>query len=476
MIKTCSPEEKRIPAEYILSFVKTLEKHCIPVHSFILYKDDSIISEKYYAPYKKGDLHRLFSVSKSVTALAIGMLADSGKLSLDDKIIDYFPEKVPTPTHPWLAEMTIRDMLMMRTCHAQSTYNKFDLESDWVGSFFTKLPTHKSGTVFHYDTSAAHVLAALTERLTGMPMWDYFRMKLSELELSADSYMLKDGHGVSMGGTGLVATPQDMLKIGILLLNKGEYNGKQLISEKYITEATSYLTPNCIAAPLPSEGSGYGYMIWRTERNGFVCYGMGGQLIIVQPEHRMILVTTCDTQGLSGANQMIYNAFYDEILDKLTADCSDTYVTKHIAESSTDNARISDFYKRFSESDAITYIFTDGYGVPLKVEGNSIFTSMKLLSDKMIFFSGDKAYEFPFSFSGYEEALIKDYNLKCYCNATLPDMHTLYIKATIIDSCVGSIHFQLFFGDNDVVVYIKKIEETLLTEYNGHFYGVKNET
>lgn len=161
------------------------------MHSFLLMRHDTLIAEGYYAPYQKDTLHRMFSISKSFTSIAIGLLEAEGKLSLDDPIVSYFPDKIPANVHPWIAAMTIRDMLMMRTCHAATTY-KVDMKSDWVESFFTVPPTHPAGKLFHYDTSSAHTLSALVERLSGMPMLDYLKEKLSVLEFSDESYMLTD--------------------------------------------------------------------------------------------------------------------------------------------------------------------------------------------------------------------------------------------------------------------------------------------
>ena len=119
--KKASPESKGIPSQHILQFLDDLEKKHIPMHSFLLLKEDVLLAEGYYSPYKKETLHRMFSISKSFTAIAVGILASEGKLSLSDPIINYFPEKVPKEVHPWIAELTIQNMLMMRTCHASTT-------------------------------------------------------------------------------------------------------------------------------------------------------------------------------------------------------------------------------------------------------------------------------------------------------------------------------------------------------------------
>ena len=156
----------------------------------------------------------MFSVTKSFTSIAIGLLQEEGRLSLDDSIVKFFPEYVPdtSEAHPWLLATTIRDMLSMRSCHASTTYDKFSSKTDWVKSFFTVAPTHKPGTVFHYDTSSSHTLCALVEKLTGMKMLDYLRNKvLNEIGFSKEAYCLTDGFGVSMGGSGLMATSRDFM-------------------------------------------------------------------------------------------------------------------------------------------------------------------------------------------------------------------------------------------------------------------------
>ena len=139
--KKGSPESAGIPSGCLLHFLDRLQKKQVPMHSFLLMRHDTLIAEGYYAPYQKDTLHRMFSISKSFTSIAIGLLEAEGKLSLDDPIVSYFPDKIPANVHPWIAAMTIRDMLMMRTCHAATTY-KVDMKSDWVESFFTVPPTH----------------------------------------------------------------------------------------------------------------------------------------------------------------------------------------------------------------------------------------------------------------------------------------------------------------------------------------------
>ena len=127
--ETALPEETGVPSGCISDFVERLKVHEVPLHSLLIMHHDKLITEGYYAPCTEDTLHRMFSISKSFTSIAIGLLAEEGKLSLDDPIVNYFPDKVPADVHPWISAMTIRDMLMMRTCHASTTY-KLDMTKD----------------------------------------------------------------------------------------------------------------------------------------------------------------------------------------------------------------------------------------------------------------------------------------------------------------------------------------------------------
>ena len=317
---TTFPEAKGISASCIIDTLSEIDIRGISMHSFLLCKDDCLVAEGYYAPVKKNDLHRMFSVTKSFVSIAIGLLQEEGRLSLDDSIVKFFPEYVPNTceAHPWLLATTIRDMLSMRSCHASTTYDKFSSKTDWVKSFFTVAPTHKPGTVFHYDTSATHTLCALVEKLTGMKMLDYLRNKvLNEIGFSKEAYCLTDGFGVSMGGSGLMATSRDLMCFALLILHNGNLNGKQYISADYIKEATSFQTATCVTGPIPSESQGYGLQFWIGEHGSIVCYGMGGQLAILLPEYNTAIVTTADTQGYQGGNQVIYDAIFRHILPEL---------------------------------------------------------------------------------------------------------------------------------------------------------------
>ncbi len=468
-----SPEEAGIPSEAIADCLERIRQKQVPLHSFLMLRHGKLASEYYYDPFTRDTRHRMFSIIKSVTALTIGLLEEDGKLRLSDRIVTYFPEYVSAETHPYISAMTIRDMLMMRTCHASTTY-KADMKSDWVKSFFTVTPTHPAGTVFHYDTSSAHVLAALVVKLTGMDPWSYLRCRVPELELSPESYLLKDPFGSPHGGSGLVATPMDILKLGNLLLQKGYLNGRQCIPESYLQTATSNLTPTLPTAPLPSEACGYGYMIWIGEQGGPVLYGMGGQLVIVLPELDTVIATTADTQGIAGGNQVIYDAIYEELLPRF----SETPLPSNPAAMD----RLEQLPKRILplKGDRTSPLVKKRNGAAFRFEENR-----QGFSDLQIKFrekEGTLEYTLKgepcrLTFSLDPEAFsygsFPGYNMRYAADAAWLTPDTLYIYFRILDEYLGSVRWELHFSDNDVTIFLRKVEESLFSEYQGHLHGLR---
>lgn len=204
----------------------------------------------------------------------------------------------------------------MRTCYESTTFKRYD--GDWVESFFRVTPDHVPGTVFNYDTSASHVLAALVEKLTGMDLLDYLREKvLRRVGFSEEAYILKDPYGVSQGGSGLVSKLSDLAGIAMLCCRGGVLDGEQLIPADFLREATACQVPTNLQ-PTFDEQLGYGFMMWKTRYDGFAFYGMGGQLALCYPERDLVFLTMADTIGNPAGLQMIYDCFYDTVYPAVT--------------------------------------------------------------------------------------------------------------------------------------------------------------
>ena len=236
--------------------------------------------------------------------LAIGMLVDEGRLSLDDRIVDRFPEYVDENTPALLREVTIRNMLMMSTCYDRAMYAPLE-DEDWTKPFFYGVPTHPAGMLFHYDTSASQVMCALVEKLTGESILTLMQRRLFDrIGMDGEKQWLCDRAGTSQGGTGLSLTLRDFSKLANFCMS----DGKGIVSEGYLRAATGWQIAT-EERSAPEERYGYGYQFWRMRR-GFYMYGLGGQMALCLPEEGLCLCTTADMMLSSVGVQPIFDAFF----------------------------------------------------------------------------------------------------------------------------------------------------------------------
>lgn len=295
------------------NFAAACREQGVNLHSALLATDREILAELYLEESGPDPLHRMFSVSKSLTALAIGCLAAEGKLSLDDPLLTFYPE-YRAEAAPWLKEMTIRQMLKMESCHSKTSY-KYDFSKPWLESFFTIPPDHAPGTIFRYDTSASHTLAHLAERLAGQELLDYLRDKgLRERGFSEEAYFMKDPQGHPIGGSGLVARTRDIALIAQLLMQ----GGGGVFPEDFCREMTSWQSDTRAEMSIPEEGYGYGFQCWR-HRAGWAFYGMGGQIAAAVPEKNLLLVTTADLMKSKVYDQRLYDLFFELLVEQKPA-------------------------------------------------------------------------------------------------------------------------------------------------------------
>lgn len=217
----------------MLNFIGQLERYRVCMHGFLLCCGGEVMAEGYYAPFEADRPHRMFSVSKTATALGIGLLLHDGRIRLEDTIVQYFPDKLPEVVSPLMASLTIRDMLRMATCFDKTAFRS-DVDIDWVKGFFHAAPVHWPGTVFAYDSSSSHVLCALVERLTGQSMLDFLQARLFKpLGMNGEKRWEKDPSGICHGASGLVMTLRDMSLLTEFLMS----DGKGLMDEGFLRDA-----------------------------------------------------------------------------------------------------------------------------------------------------------------------------------------------------------------------------------------------
>lgn len=304
-----TPEEAGIPSSAIIRTIRDLEEKNLGMHSLLVWRRGKLVSETYWSPFTRDTLQRMYSVTKSFTSLAIGILVSEGKVELDKPVVSYFPEYCSGTLSGELQATTVRHLLTMTTCHRKTTYKLVD-DPDWARTFFTVPADHAPGSFFAYDTGASQVLSALVKKITGESILDVLRDNPVEtIPLSRGSYILRDPSGTEIGGSGLVATSRDMLS-ALLFTRKADSP-----LAPYLREATGKQVETAFSGMgnLPLLSHGYGYFIWRFPCDGYGFYGMAGQLGFVFPREDACIVATGYSKETAGEVQTIADTLFSLI-------------------------------------------------------------------------------------------------------------------------------------------------------------------
>lgn len=310
-LETGEPEAQGVSSSAILEWVDAAERDVDALHSFVLVRHGKIIAEGWWSPYEKDRPHMLYSLSKSFTSTAVGMAVDEGRLSLDDKVVSFFPDKVPAQPSENLARMRIRDLLCMGSGNHNDTLPPMreGAETDWVKVFFAQPVEHEPGTYFCYNTGATYMLSAIVQKTTGQKVLDYLTPRLFEPLGIQNATWEVSPQGIQTGGYGLKVKTRDIAALGLLYLRKGDWNGKRLLSEKWVGQATSKQIANG-DKPDNDWNQGYGFQFWRCRNNAYRGDGAFGQYCVVMPDQDAVLAIT---SGL-GDMQQVLNLAWTHLL------------------------------------------------------------------------------------------------------------------------------------------------------------------
>ena len=251
-----------------------------------------VICECNFAPYPKGMWHITHSMCKSITGMAIGMLIEEEKLKLDENIYDIFPDHINAFSKIFRPVITVENLLTMTS---GVTFNESGIVSgnDWLGSFLNASVNGKPGTEFQYNSLNTYVLSAIVTKRTGETLTEYLTPRLFGPLGITKYYWETCPKGITKGGWGLFLCAEDMAKLGQLYLQRGKWNGQQLVSEYWIEIST--------ARHLKTQNDtyGYGYQLWMEQRPGSFEYnGMLGQNVIIYPDMDMVLVTNAGNKEM----------------------------------------------------------------------------------------------------------------------------------------------------------------------------------
>lgn len=407
----------------ILNFLDELSS--VNMHGFRLSLRGQVLAEGYWAPFVPDEPHRLYSVSKSVTSLAIGMLADDGLLRLDDPITAYFPEWVDDKTPAMLQEVTIRRMLMMATCYDRSMYS-VEMD-DWTRPFFHGKPTHPAGTLFNYDTSASQVMCALVEKLTHRDILSFMEERLFlPLGMTGPKRWLKDRAGTSQGGTGLLMTLRDFSLLADFCIS----DGRGLISQEYLRAATSRQILTC-ERTAPEEKYGYGYQFWQMRR-GFAMYGLAGQMAMCLPEEGLTLCTTANTMPTTTGVQPLFDAFFRHL--------------EHIADLPDDPADASELSARLASLSCPPVQDVQPMERALRVdlvETECAFSAVEITPCSVTFHLNGQAYTLPYAVGGWAKGVFPATTEKCISSGGWLSKDRFILRCEVKDTFINGMELHV---------------------------------
>ena len=304
------PEAQGVCSQAVLAFVNEADRNIDSLHSFMLLRHGHVVAEGWWSPYRAEAPHSLYSLSKSFTSTAVGLAIAEGKLSLDDELLKFFPEDSPSEPSKNLNSMRISDLLRMSTGH--QTQPPRTSEESWTKTFLTHPVPFKPGTHFLYNTSATYMLSAVVQKVTGETVLDYLQPRLFEpLGITKPTWEASP-QGISVGGYGLSIRTEDIARFGQLYLQKGNWNGKQLVPEAWIEAATARQTSNG-SNPNSDWDQGYGYQFWRCRHGVYRGDGAFGQYCIVLPEQDAVIAITSGVKDM----QAVLNVVWDKLLPAL---------------------------------------------------------------------------------------------------------------------------------------------------------------
>lgn len=298
------PEAQGVSPSAVLEFVNAADRKIDSLHSLMIVRRGRVVAEGWWTPYAAETPHALYSLSKSFTSTAVGLAVDEGKLSLDDEILKLFADDAPDDPSAQLKSMRIRDLLRMSTGH--QTEPKRSPDKVWTKEFLAHPVPFKPGTHFLYNTSATYMLSAAVQKATGMTVLDYLRPRLFEpLGIEHPTWGTSP-QGISQGGYGLSIRTEDIAKFGQLYLQKGKWNGKQLVPESWVEAATSLQTSNG-SNPKSDWDQGYGYQFWRARHHAYRGDGAFGQYCIVIPDQDAVIAITSGLGNMQAVLDLVWD-------------------------------------------------------------------------------------------------------------------------------------------------------------------------
>ena len=341
------PRETPTPAlsQAFSNYLEDMQAKRVDVHSIMVIKGGKVVLEKWMDGFSPDSVHIMNSASKTFTAMAVGFAVNEGKLHLDDHVADFFPEHLPAKVSDYARMVTVKDLLIMESGHksdplmalltsmegksTEEMLRSLPNAKPWEAVFFSHPFEYKPGTEFCYDNLATYMLSSLVQKVSGEKLVDYLVPRLWEPLGIPNPHWDENGQGVTAGAFGLYLRTEDLAKLGLCLLDGGKFQGKQVIPESWVKEATSCQGPSYgefigalfgLKKETSDQMQGYGYQLWMGLHNSYRIDGSGGQFALVIPEKNAVVVTTGNTKTQQEGLDLIWDNLYDALGDSSAPD------------------------------------------------------------------------------------------------------------------------------------------------------------
>ncbi len=343
------------------------------IYNIQIYRNNELLLRFAPSPYDCGIKSEIYSFSKSFASTAVGIAVDSGLITVEDRVVDFFGDKLPSEVSENLSCMRVKHLLSMNTGHDSCVMSHMYGSDDGVKAFLAEPVQNLPGSKFAYNTGASYMLSAIITKVTGLSLLDYLIIKLFKPLGIVNAYWPKRGGEVSMGGAELCISSDDMVKLGLLYLNNGVWQGRQIISKEWIASATSIVS-DTTSNGTPDWQSGYGYQFWMNSEGGYRGDGAFGQLCMVFPEDNTVVAVRAETTDMQCEIDMLLKLLRDcDSVDEeiATDDCIFSYETLPVnakdfagldrvyrLEDNAAGITLIRFYR--SEDNTLSFIFSDG--------------------------------------------------------------------------------------------------------------------
>jgi CubicO group peptidase (beta-lactamase class C family) len=315
------PEAEGVSSEDIIAFLDSAANSKHEFHSIMILRHGKVVAEGWWAPYAPDLRHTMYSTSKSFTSTAVGFAVTENLLTVNDKVVSFFPEELPDTVSPYLAALTVKDLLTMSVGQEPDPTFSRSIDTNWVRSFLALPIIYEPGTKFLYNSMATYMLSAIVQKVSGKKVIDYLTPRLFQPLVIEEMDWEEDPKGINTGGWGLRVKTEDMAKFGQLYLQKGLWNGKQIIPAGWIEEATSFKidqAPDSIPPEMEQNewNHGYCYQFWRCRNNAYRADGAFGQYIFVMPDKDAVIAITSESPDMGDEMNLIWKYLYPALRDE----------------------------------------------------------------------------------------------------------------------------------------------------------------